>query len=249
MIYLKINFRFFIINSLINFNMFKLLLKKILLYRLTFFKKIDKNFYSQFGEDKILNELVPNNFTNGFYVDVGCFHPKKHSNTYMLFKKGWVGINIDMEKDKIESFNLARPNDYNFLGAISDKSEKVKLYRNQKFGVSSTINKNFLKKKDIIDENYIETTTLNVVLNNSPFKGRKIDFLNIDTEGNDLKVLRSLNFAIYNPSIIIIETHLKKIDEIINSEIYLFLINHKYMLKSWNIYSLIFIKESYYEDN
>ena len=50
--------------------MFKLFFKKILLFRLTFFKKINKNFYSQFGEDKILNELIPKNFTNGFYVDV-----------------------------------------------------------------------------------------------------------------------------------------------------------------------------------
>ena len=249
MIYLEINFLFFIINLLTHFNMFKLFFNKILLFRLTFLKTINKNFYSQFGEDKILNELIPKNFTNGYYVDVGCFHPKKHSNTYMLFKKGWKGINIDMEKDKIATFNLARPNDYNFLGAISDKIEKVKIFRNQKFGVSSTINKNVIKNEDIIDDDYIQTTTLNIVLETSPFKGKKIDLLNIDAEGNDLKVVKSLNFNIYNPSIIIIETHLKKIDEIIKSEIYLFLISHKYILKSWNIYSLIFIKESYYEDN
>ena len=229
--------------------MFKLFIKKILLFRLVFFKKINKNFYSQFGEDKILNELIPNNFTNGLYVDVGCFHPKKYSNTYMLFRRGWRVINIDMEKNKIASFNLARPNDYNFLGAISDKIEKVKIYRNQKFGVSSTINEKFIKNEDIIDVDYIQTTTLNSVLENSPFKKKKIDFLNIDTEGNDLKVLKSLNFDIYDPSIVIIETHLKKIYLIIKSEIYLFLINKKYILKSWNFYSLIFIKENYYENN
>ena len=77
--------------------MIKLFIKKILLFRLVFFKKINTNFYSQFGEDKILNELIPNKFTNGFYVDVGCFHPKKYSNTYILFRRGWRGINIDME--------------------------------------------------------------------------------------------------------------------------------------------------------
>ena len=212
MICLKINFLFFIINLLTHFNMFKLFFKKILLFRLTFLKKINKNFYSQFGEDKILNELIPNNFTNGLYVDVGCFHPKKYSNTYMLFRRGWRGINIDMEKNKIASFNLARPNDYNFLGAISDKIEKVKIYRNQKFGVSSTINEKFIKNEDIIDVYYIQTTTLNSVLENSPFKEKKIDL-------------------------------------IIKSEIYLFLINRKYILKSWNFYSLIFIKENYYENN
>jgi hypothetical protein len=229
--------------------MIRYLLNKFLLLRQVYFKKINKNFYSQFGEDKVLSELIPANFNNGFYVDVGCFHPKKYSNTYMLFKCGWKGINIDMEKNKIETFDLARPYDYNFLGAISNKVEKVKIYRNQKFGVSSTINENFIKKKDIIDEGFILTTTLNVVLENSPFKGKKIDLLNIDTEGNDSKVLKSLNFDIYNPSIIIIETHLKTIDDIINSDIYLFLIKRKYILKSWTVYSLIFIKERYYENN
>ena len=229
--------------------MIRYLLNKFLLLRQVYFKKIDKNFYSQFGEDKVLKELIPANFNNGFYVDVGCFHPKKYSNTYMLFKRGWKGINIDMEKNKIETFDLARPYDYNFLGAISNKVEKVKIYRNQKFGVSSTINENFIKKKDIIDEDFIMTTTLNAVLENSPFKEKKIDLLNIDIEGNDSKVLKSLNFDIYNPSIIIIETHLKTIDDIINSDIYLFLIKRKYILKSWTVYSLIFIKERYYENN
>ena len=229
--------------------MIKYFLNKFLLLRQVYFKKINKNFYSQFGEDKILSELIPTNFNNGFYVDVGCFHPKKHSNTYMLFKRGWKGINIDMEKDKIETFDLARPLDYNFFGAISNKVEKVKIYRNQKFGVSSTIKENFIKKENIMDEEFIQTTTLSVVLENSPFKGKKIDLLNIDTEGNDSKVLKSLNFDIYNPSIIIVETHLKTIDDIINSDIYLFLIKRKYILKSWTIYSLIFIKESYNEDN
>jgi hypothetical protein len=162
----------------------------------------------------------------------------------MLFKRGWFGINIDMEESKIDTFNIARPKDYNFLGAISDKVEKVKIYRNQKFGVSSTIDPSILKKDDIIDENLITTTTLDNVINNSPYKNKEIDLLNIDTEGNDFKVLKSLNFNIYNPKVIIIETHLKKIEEIIKSEIYIYLTTKEYDLKSWNIYSLIFKKKS-----
>ena len=219
------------------------ILKKIFLLRQTYFKKIDKNFYSQFGEDKILNEIVPKRLKKGFYVDVGCFHPKKYSNTYMLYKKGWQGINIDMEKDKIETFKIARPTDFNFLGAVSDKVEKVKIFRNQKFGVSSTLNENMINKDNIIDEKFIETCTLNYILNLSPFKNKEIDLLNIDTEGNDLKVLKSLDFNIYNPKIIIIETHLKDINNILFSEPYKYLINKNYKLSSWNIYSLIFEKK------
>ena len=218
------------------------IIKKFLLFRQTYFKKINKNFYSQFGEDKILYEIISKKSKKGFYVDVGCFHPKKYSNTYMLYKRGWRGVNIDMEKDKIETFDIARPNDFNFLGAVSDKIEKVKIFRNQKFGVSSTLNKNMINKENIIDESVIETCTLDYILNLSPFKNKEIDLLNIDTEGNDLRVLKSLNFNIYKPKIIIIETHLKDIDKILVSEPYKFLINKNYKLSSWNIYSLIFEK-------
>ena len=71
----------------------------------------------------------------------------------------------------------------------------------------------------------------------------QIDLLNIDTEGNDFKVLKSLNFKIYDPSIIVIETHLKTIEQIMQSEIYLYLEERMYTLKSWTIYSLIFVKK------
>lgn len=225
--------------------MIKSLKDKLFLFRQTFLKKINKNFYSQFGEDKILFEIIPKNLLKGFYVDVGCFHPKKYSNTYMLFKRGWYGVNIDMEEDKIQAFKLARPRDFNYLGAISDRIENVKIFKNQKFGVSSTVNKDLMRNDDIIDEIQIKTITLNSVLNLSPYKEKEIDLLNIDTEGNDFKVLKSLDFNIYNPKIIIIETHLKDIHKIINSEIYKYLFDRNYNLISWNIYSLIFIKKNF----
>lgn len=223
--------------------------KKIfLLLRQLFFKSINKDFYSQFGEDKILSELIPKNKKNGFYVDVGCFHPKKHSNTYLLYKKGWSGINIDMEEDKIDLFKISRPRDYNYLGAISDKVENVNIYRSQTFGVGSTINPNILKHENVIDKINITTTTLNNVLSSSPFENSKIDLLNIDTEGNDFKVLKSLDITKYKPKIIIIETHLKEIEEIIKSEMYVYLKSKGYKLKSYCLYSLIFVNQIYYEN-
>ena len=173
---------------------------------------------------------------------MGCFHHKKHSNTYLLHKRGWTGVNIDMEKDKVKLFNICRPNDYNVVAAISNDEKNVKIYRNQKYGVSSTIVDGIINSDDIIDQNVIRTKTLDSVLKHSPFKNKKIDLLNIDTEGNDFNVLISLNFKIYQPEIIIIESHLNNIEGILKSEIYNFLINKKYSLVSWNLYSLIFKK-------
>ena len=34
---------------------------------------------------------------SGFYVDVGCHQPLLNNNTYRLYKRGWRGINIDLD--------------------------------------------------------------------------------------------------------------------------------------------------------
>ena len=220
----------------------KKLLQKLRIIRQAYFKKINKNFFSQFGEDKILFELFDKSITNGIYVDVGCFHPVKHSNTYLLFKRGWRGINIDMEKMKIDTFNIARPNDLNILAAVSDKSEEAYVYKTQDYGVGSTLNKEIINKDNtIINEFSITTRTLNSIIDNSIFKDKQIDLLDIDTEGNDLNVLLSIDLNRYKPKVIIIESHLKDINLIIKSAIYKHLINKNYILRSWNFYSLIFV--------
>ena len=218
------------------------LLHKLKIIRQAYFKKINKNFYSQFGEDKILSELFDKSITKGIYVDVGCFHPIKHSNTYLLYKRGWRGINIDIEKMKINVFNLARPNDLNILAAVSNKSEKAYVYKTQEYGVGSTLNKEIINKdNNIIEKFSITTKTLNSIIDNSIYKNKQIDLLNIDAEGNDFNVLLSINLDRYNPKVITIESHLKDINLILKSDIYKYLINKNFILRSWNFYSLIFV--------
>ena len=51
-----------------------------------FLKKHGDEYFSQFGEDMVLANLFGSR-EGGFYVDVGCFHPKQWSNTYLLHKK------------------------------------------------------------------------------------------------------------------------------------------------------------------
>ena len=51
----------------------------------------------------------------GKYVDIGCYHPIKYSNTALLYKKGWTGINIDLNKTSIDLFNFTRLRDKNIF--------------------------------------------------------------------------------------------------------------------------------------
>ena len=161
-----------------------------------------------FGEDLVVKEIFKNK-KNGFYVDVGCYHPIEGNNTHLLFKKGWKGVNIDLNKTSIELFNRARKNEKNLNIAISNKSQKIKFYYRKKINMLNTINKKFAKNsfKKGFKIGYIQSETLNSILNKSKIKNKKIDFLNLDIEGNEINALKSLNFRKYNPKLICVEIH------------------------------------------
>ena len=96
--------------------------------------------YSYGGIDSIIQYIFKNK-QNGFYVDVGCGHPIKNNNTFLLNKKGWSGINIDLDEANIELFNILRPNDENYCSAISDKIKEVDLFFYHKRSSLNTIDK------------------------------------------------------------------------------------------------------------
>ena len=83
--------------------------------------------YSQEGEDLILKRLFDGQ-KKGLYVDVGAHHPKRFSNTYLFYKMGWRGINIDAMPGSMEKFKEVRPEDINIEAAISDKDELLTYY-------------------------------------------------------------------------------------------------------------------------
>ena len=199
---------------------------------------IKKKSYAMGLEDiEVINYFK--NKENGFYVDVGCYHPIHRNNTHLLHKKGWNGINIDVSKFSVDLFNYLRPNDLNYNFAVSNKNKIVKLYFQKELSQLSTIEyeqaKKFLQGK--IKEKEIQALTLDEILSRDKYINKKIDFLNIDVEGADFKVLEGLSFEKYTPELICIEIHDK---EIKNSKVYKLLINNNYKLIWSSIFSYIF---------
>src|SRR5262249_8232028 len=66
--------------------------------------------YSQEGEDLILDRILDSKRT-GFYIDVGCHHPFRFSNSYLFYRRGWQGICVDPLPEAKSSFRRYRPRD------------------------------------------------------------------------------------------------------------------------------------------
>ena len=165
---------------------------------------------SQFGEDKFILEQFDKNY-KGQFLDIGCFHPTKHNNTLLLYKKNWSGINIDLNPLTIDLFNFARPKDENINVAISDNETEKKLYFIDELNTQNTLDKNhlhFLKNHHKIQdaeiiERKIKTKTINQIL--SSLNIDYIDFMNLDIEGHELNVLKNINFDKFFIKIICVE--------------------------------------------
>lgn len=200
--------------------------------------------YSQEGEDMILRRIFDEQ-EKGFYVDVGASHPKRFSNTYHFYKKGWQGINIDATPGSMSVFRKYRPRDVNLEIAISSHNEVTKYYifndpALNTFNESLALNrdgKNNYKITQIIE---LQTHTLKEILDEYLSHKQEIDFLNVDVEGMDLKVLESSDWQKYTPKVVLCEALSSELDDIKNDTTYKFLESKGYSLQAKTFNTLIF---------
>jgi hypothetical protein len=231
---------------------------KIIKYLNIFLKSLThkKISYSYGGVDALVNNIFKNN-DKGFYVDIGCGHPVKNNNTYLLNKKGWHGINIDLDKENINLFDIYRPSDQNISTAISDKIGEEDLFFYHSKSAINTINKKTAdyQKAKVSSIKKIKTNTLNNVLNNSKYNNLEIDFLSIDIEGTEFLALKNFDFNKYNPKVIVVE-HLDlslpaleiknlNINTAINSDIYKLIVSKNYTLVNMLHSDLVFVNNKF----
>jgi len=199
---------------------------------------IKKKSYAMDNEDLAVIDYFKDK-KNGFYVDVGCYHPTHRNNTYLLHKKNWSGVNIDTSKFSIDLFNHMRPKDLNYNCAISNKNEIIKLFYQKELSQLSTTERDQAETvfQGNIKEKEVQAFTLDEILDRDKFKDIKIDFLDIDVEGADLKVLEGLSFDRFKPELVCVEIHAKEIKQ---SDVYKFLIKKNYELLWSGVFSHIF---------
>ena len=202
--------------------------------------------YSQEGEDLVLKRFAGEK-ENGFYVDIGAHHPFRFSNTYLFYKLGWRGINVDAMPASMKAFNIARPKDINLEIPVSDKKQVLTYHIFNEpalntFSLEEAQKKDGLRDYKIIQKIELETLPLSEILDKYLPENTEIDFLTIDVEGLDFAVLRSNNWNKYRPNLILIESLRNSLEEMNENEIYQFLKAEGYQIFAKTINTMFFKK-------
>jgi len=214
--------------------------------------------YSLSGIDLLVTHIFQNK-KKGFFIDIGCNHPVYNNNTYLLYKKGWRGINVDLDKQSIDLFNIYRKHDFNKNVAVSSVSKEVDLYFYHNKSAINTLNKTSAEFQKAIPKEVrkITTNTLNTIILESSFADKKVDFLSIDVEGYELEVLKGFDLKKYSPKVIVIEfldLSLKKLEvvnfkiqTVLDSPVYKYMTDNNYTLVNWFHSDLLFVSKNQYD--
>jgi FkbM family methyltransferase len=197
-------------------------------------------YFSQEGED-ILLQRVFGDRRSGFFVDVGAHHPKRFSNTYALYSRGWRGINIDATPGSMEVFRRLRPRDQNLECGVGNTEGEMPFYEFEEPALNT-----FSKARH---DQIIETTAYrlkrivpvkirklsSILEENLPPSG-SIDFLTIDVEGLDLEILKSNDWNRFSPKVVLVEALDQGVEALQRSEMSRFLSEKGYALfaKTYN---------------
>ena len=195
-------------------NYFKKIIKNPALYNFfasiyeKFFLSRPKKSYSQTGEDLILDFFFERK-KSGFFVDIGAYHPKYLSNTYLFYKKGWRGVNIEPNIERFKRFKNNRPNCINLNIGVGEKEGIMDFYvfdseTLSTFSKESADNNVKLGHKLMRIEK-VKIKPLSKIFEEN-LSDDKIDFMTIDTEGYDMEVLRSNDWKKYRPNFVVLET-------------------------------------------
>ncbi len=208
-----------------------------------------KESYSQSGEDLIIQFILAALRRNHpSYIDIGANHPIKFSNTFRYYRMGCRGICIEPDPVLYKQIVSVRPHDVCLNIGIGINNVKE-----ADFYVMSTDTLNTFSKEEA--ERYqsygnqkierVEKIPL-IPLNDIMEKYFVPDFISLDTEGFDIKILQSINFTQYRPLIFCIETITYTEDKTERKipDIFEIMRQHGYMLYGDTYINSIFVDES-----
>jgi FkbM family methyltransferase len=180
-------------------------------------------YYSQCGQDKYLNEIIFKGKKRGTFLDIGANDGVTFSNTFFFEKElEWKGICVEPLKSAFEKLSKVR-NSININACASDKDKldsflSVTGYGEMLSGLKSKYDARHLQRinetiKEFggeVNEIEVQCIDINKVLLQNNFAN--IDFVSVDTEGNELEILKAIDFHRIQIKAITVENNYKSLD-------------------------------------
>jgi len=173
--------------------------------------------YSQYHQDKFVDIYFKKKY-NGFFLDIGAHDGISFSNSYFLEKKrGWSGICIEPNPDVFVQLKKNRQS-LNYNVCISDTEgsvvfRKIVGYSEMLSGILEfmdqkhidRINDECVKYNSTFEDIKVESKNLNAILKSDNI--RHIDYLSIDTEGAESKIIKSIDLDEINIEFLTVENN------------------------------------------
>ena len=173
--------------------------------------------------DEVIRSYFPDYNYKGVFIDIGAFEPIKISNSYHFEKNGWdvrcfeANTNLipELEKHRKNVYNIALYDEYKpsisfnvvesngWTAGFSAIELDDKLFKGFKFR----------KRNANITTVTVEQRTLNSYLENELLEiANKIDVVQLDIEGGELKCLHGFDLIKYKPKLLVIENVLNNME-------------------------------------
>jgi FkbM family methyltransferase len=163
--------------------------------------------YAQNFEDVMLWRALKH-VDSGFYVDVGAYSPSDDSITRAFYERGWQGINIEPNPDLLSRFIVERPRDVNLGVAAGDQAGLATMYLVSNAGLSTLdAGEADLRAREgyEVTTGTAEVSTLATILRDHVPPHREVNFLKIDVEGWERRVLFGNDWRTKRPWIVVVE--------------------------------------------
>ena len=169
----------------------------------------EEGYFSQCGQDKWIVEQMFPNLRNGVFVDIGAHDGISFSNTYFLEQHlGWTGIAIEPMPAVFERLDKNR-SCIKINGCISAKEGKARFrqisgYSEMLSGLveqydprhNERIDKEIVHHGGVIEEIEVVCYRLQPLLEEHGLQN--VHYMNIDVEGAEYEILRSIDFSAVN---------------------------------------------------
>jgi FkbM family methyltransferase len=171
----------------------------------------------------------------GFFVDVGAHDPMRFSNTYLFYRRGWRGVNIDAMPGSMRLFNKYRQGDANIETGIATTEGELPFFIFNEPALNS-FDEPLSRSRESEKYNIVEIAKVSVrplrdvIRPYLPRDSTIPSFLTVDVEGRDLDVLRSNDWASFRPTMVLAECLGATVENAAKGEVAELLSNNGYSL-------------------